>query len=62
MEIANNLIDLKILEQKLFKNIALWNDENYMKTLKVCDIVKLSKKIDSLNFNYSTSLIEKPLK
>jgi hypothetical protein len=55
MEIANNIVDLKILEQKLFKNIALWHDDNYIKRLKVCDIVKLSKKIDSLNYQYSIS-------
>lgn len=62
MEIANNLIDLKSLEQKLFKLLALWNDDNYIKNQKICDIVKLSKKIDSLNYNYSTSLIHKPIK
>jgi hypothetical protein len=62
MEIANNLIDLKSLEQKLFKLLALWNDDNYMKSLKICDIVKFSKKIDSLNFYYSTFLIHKPIK
>jgi hypothetical protein len=62
MEIANNIVDLKILEQKLFKNIALWHDDIYIKRLKVCDIVKLSKKIDSLNHQYSISLVQKPLK
>ena len=62
MEIANNLIDLKSLEQKLFKLLALWHDDNYIKNLKICDLVKLSKKIDSLNYNYSTSLIDKPIK
>jgi hypothetical protein len=62
METADNLIDLKILEQKLFKNLELWHNENYIKSLKICDIVKLGKKIDTLNFKYSTSLIHKPIK
>jgi hypothetical protein len=40
MEIANNIVDLKILEQKLFKNLALWHDEVQIKKMRVCDIVR----------------------
>lgn len=62
MEIANNIVDLKILEQKLFKNLALWHDEVQLKKMRVCDIVRLSKKIDTLNYQYAVSLVQKPLK
>lgn len=62
MEIANNIADINILEQKLFKNLALWHDDLQIKKMRVCDIVRLSKKIDTLNYQYSISLVQKPLK
>jgi hypothetical protein len=53
---ADNLIDIKELENRLFDNLAKWNNETYIGRLKLCDRIKLSKKIDSLNYEYSVSL------
>ena len=53
---ADNLIDIKELENRLFYNLAKWNNKTYIGRLKLCDRIKLSKKIDSLNYEYSVSL------
>jgi hypothetical protein len=59
MKVADNLIDIKALEKKLLINLDNWNNEDYMSKIKLCDKVKLSKKIDSLNHEYSVSLAQK---
>jgi hypothetical protein len=59
MKVADNLIEIKALEEKLFINLNNWNNEDYMSRLKLCDKVKLNKKIDSLNYDYSVYLATK---
>jgi|AACY02.6.fsa_nt_gi hypothetical protein len=59
MKIADNLIEIKKLEEQLFHNLENWNNEDCMKRMKVCDRVKLSNKIDSLSYEYSVSLAVK---
>lgn len=56
---ADTELEIKYIEKSLFYSLKKWNDEDYMNSIKYCDKVKLSKKIDSLKDQYSTAIIPK---
>lgn len=53
------LIKIRETEERLFICLDQWNNEDYMSNLMLCDKIKLSNRIDSLNIEYSMFCAQK---